>query len=571
MATYWEWNDAIASSVARRLIRGEALYLSVDEDTLITIGFQTFPEVDARNVVHDFECAIREECVSDGRVYLPPPTSRNEEAPPRCIAFLGAMVLAAHRMAPDDDIAEINYFTRLREILGLVGEGGRPPGLGPPGAPEESLWWAFNNWSMRNEWQPTAEQGPEGAMKYTNYPLSQTLLRQGDKGRLEDEFSAAQDVLGRDSDRERVGGWFFNRANHFTTSHIRRLAQESTTDRFNAIVDAVHAVYMSTDWDRSDSEGATTRHRSGQGRLTAGLYRQTDPIFGTITYHLFPRRQPGAAQLDLEAVRDGERMLLHRDRDGQFRPLWPIDPSGGESYEILGDPQITELYLPARDFWILTRDQFDESSGTYASRGTPRLGETFLLLCRKECKDQLNILRDEALLIWNGDPTEVSGHDQWLEYRECMVLSASWDGIVPQMPNLFDELRPRTRASLSLHGGLKTRQRYTWLEGYMPELSITSFDRAWRVRVTDASSRDEGPLLDETVSSNTAIDLSDIGAGDYWVEVLAGDRSADRRYMRVVSWDSLQPADPGRRFGTPIGGLILRGGLLVDGNGEAGE
>ena len=152
------------------------------------------------------------------------PTSRNEEAPPRCIAFLGAMVLAAHRMAPDDDIAEINYFTRLREILGLVGEGGRPPGLGPPGAPEESLWWAFNNWSMRNEWQPTAEQGPEGAMKYTNYPLSQTLLRQGDKGRLEDEFRAAQDVLGRDSDRERVGGWFFNRANHFTTSHIRRLA-----------------------------------------------------------------------------------------------------------------------------------------------------------------------------------------------------------------------------------------------------------------------------------------------------------------------------------------------------------
>ena len=571
MASYLEWNDAIASSFTRGLLRGEALYLSVDEDTLITIGAQTFPDLDAKDVVQDFESAIREECVSNGRVYLPSPASEYAETPPRCIAFLGAMVLAAHRMAPDDDIAEINYFTRLREILGLVGEGGRPRGLSPPGAPEEPLWLAFNNWSMRNEWQPTTERGPEGAMKYTNYPLSQSLLRQGDKERLEDEFRAAQDILGRDSDRERVGGWFFNRANLFTTSHIRRLAQESTTDRFDAIVDAVHTVYMSTDWDRSDSDGANTGSRAGQGRLSAGLYRQANPIFGTITYHLFPRRQPGVAQVSLDAMRDGERMPLHRDRDGQFRPLWPIDPGGGESYEVVGDPRVTELHLPARDFWVLTRDRLDESPGAYASRGTPRLGETFLLLCRKECEDQLNILKDEGLISWNGDPVEVPGHDRWLEYRECMVLSASWDGIVPQLPDLFDELRPRTRASISLQGGLKTGQRDTWLEGHMPELSITSFDRAWRVRVTDVSNLDEGPLLDDTVSSNTAVGLSHVGAGDYWVEVLAGDRSADRRYIRVLSWEALQPSEPGRRFGTPIGGLILQGGLLVDGNGEVVE
>ena len=571
MVTYLEWNDAIANSFTWGLLRGEALYLSVDEDALITMGAQTFPELDARDVVQDFECAIREECVSGERVYLPPPTAGCDEGPPRCIAFLGAMVLAAHRMAPDDNIAEINYFTRLREILGLVGGGGRPRGLGSPGAPEEALWLAFNSWAMKNEWQPSAERGPEGAMKYINYPLSQSLLRQGDKGRMEDEFRGAQDVLGRDADRERVGGWFFNRANRFTTSHIRRLALESTTDRFDAIADAVHAVYMSTDWDQSDSDGLTTRHRMGQGRLTAGLYRQADPIFGTITYHLFPRRQPGVAEFDLYAIRNGMRMPLHRDRDGQFRPLWPIDPGGGESYEVVGDPRVTELHLPERDFWVLTRDRLDESSETYASRGTPRLGETFLLLCRKECNDQLNILKDEGLISWNGDPVEVPGHDRWLEYRECMVLAASWDGIVPQMLDLFDELRPRTRASISLQGGLKTGQRDTWLEGHMPELSITSFDRAWRVRVTGVSSLDEGPLLDESVSSNTAIDLSHIGAGDYWVEVLVGDRSADRRYIRVLSWDELQPSAPGGRFGTPVGGFILQGALLVDGNREVVE
>jgi len=571
MATYLEWNDAIANSFTGGLLRGEALYLSVDEDSLITMGAQAFPELDADNVVQDFECAIREACVSGGRVHLPSTTAGSKDGPPRCIAFLGAMVLAAHRMAPEDDIAEINYFTRLREILGLVGEGGRPRGLGSPGAPEEVLWLAFNSWAMRNEWQPTAERGPEGAMKYTNYPLSQSLLRRGDKERMENEFRAAQDLLGRDSDRERVGAWFFNRASHFSTSHIRRLALESTTDRFDAIADAVHAVYMSTDWDRSGSNGSTTRQRLGQGRLTAGLYRQAEPIFGTITYHLFPRRQPGVVEIEMDAIRDGMRIPLHRDRDGQFRPLWPIDPGGGESYEVVGDPRVTELHLPERDFWVLTRDRLDESSGAYASRGTPRLGETFLLLCRKECEDQLNILKDEGLISWNGDPVEVPGHDRWLEYQECMVLSASWDGIVPQMLDLFDELRPRARASISLQGGLKTGQRDTWLEGHMPELSITSFDSAWRVRITDVSSLDEGPLLDESVSSNTAIDLSHIGAGDYWVEVPAGNRSVDRRYIRVLSWDALQPSVSVGRFGTPVGGFILQGGLLVDGNREVDE
>ena len=37
-----------------------------------------------------------------------------------------------------------------------------------------------------------------------------------------------------------------------------------------------------------------------------------------------------------------------------------------------------------------------------------------------------------------------------------------------QMPELFDELRPRNRASISLRGGLNAGRRDTWLEGYLP-------------------------------------------------------------------------------------------------------
>ena len=570
MATYLEWNEAIADFFTRGLMRSEALYLSVDEDTLMAIGSQRFSELDVDEVVHDFESALRKECVRGEQILLPPIAAGSEGGPPHCIAFLAGMVLAAHRMAPEDDIAEINYFTRLREILGVIGESGRPRGLRPP-APEEPLWVAFNDWAIRNEWQPTAERGPEGTMKFTNYPLSQSLLRQGDKGRLEREFRDTVAELGRESDRERIGGWFFNRATAFSTSHIRKLAQESTTDRFDAIVDAVHRVYMSIDWEQSSPDHGMSRRWAGPRRLTAGLYREADPLFGSITYYLFPRRYPGEIQRELSVIRDGECESMHRDKDGQFRPLWPVDPDGGENYEVIGDPRVTELQLPARDFWVLTRDRFDDSSGTYASRGAPRLGETFLLLCRKQCEDQLNILKDEGLLFWDGSAVHVPDHDQWVEYRECMVLSSSWGGIVPQIPGLFDELRPHTRASISLRGGLKAGQRDTWIEGHMPELFITSFDTTWRIRITEVSQLDAKPLFDGVVNSNISIDLSHIGSGDYWVEILENGRSVDRRYMRVLPWGLLEPTVPTQAFGTPVGKFILRGGLLTDRNNTVNQ
>ena len=117
-------------------------------------------------------------------------------------------------------------------------------------------------------------------------------------------------------------------------------------------------------------------------------------------------------------------------------------------------------------------------------------------LRRKEYEDQLTILKDEGLLNWAGDPVESPDYDGWVEYRECLVLSSGWDGIIHQMPELFDELRPRNRASISLRGGLSAGRRDTWLEGYLPCFFITSFDPTWRVAVTNLSLLDAEPAMD---------------------------------------------------------------------------
>ena len=559
MASYFEWNEAIARFFAERVPRGDALYLNVDEDTLVEIASYAFSEEGQADPVIDFELAVEEECVSGGRVTLPGTTPQEPTGAPACLAFLSAMVLAAYRMAPEDGISEINYFTRLRGILGLPDGNGRPPGMSPP-APEETLWVSLNLWAVNNELQPSAERGPEGPTKYTNYSLSQLLLREGDKGKLEWEFRRAENDLGRDADRERVGGWFFNRASGFSTSHIRSLASEATAERYDAIVDAVYGVYTAIDWVHPGSEG--TRW-GAPGWLTAGLYREFNPLSGQIAYHMYPRRQSKEIRGRLEILHDGSPEMLQRSRDGHFRPLWPVAPAGGETYQVIGDPRFAELRIPARSFWVLTRDPFDDSSRIFASRGSPRLGETFLLLCRKECEDQLTILKDEGLLNWAGDPVESPDYDGWAEYRECLVLSSGWDGIIPQMPELFDELRPRNRASISLRGGLSAGRRDTWLEGYLPCLFITSFDSTWRITVTNLSLLDTEPAMDDTVTANEAVELPHLAAGDYLIEVMSGGKSADRRQVRVLSWEALEPADPRTTFGTPVGDYFLNGGSLV--------
>ena len=99
MASYFEWNEAIARFFVEGIPSGDALYLSVDEDTLVEIASYAFSEEEPTNPVIDFELAVEEECVSGGRVTLPGTAPQEPSGAPACLAFLSAMVLAAYRMA----------------------------------------------------------------------------------------------------------------------------------------------------------------------------------------------------------------------------------------------------------------------------------------------------------------------------------------------------------------------------------------------------------------------------------------------------------------------------------------
>ena len=564
MANYAEWNKAIAEYFVKGMPDSSIIYLSVDEGVLMDIGTR-FEQSEANHVdwIEDFTRAVRSECVVDTQISLERLSDYQSDRLPYCVAFLAAMVLAAHRMVgedtEDETIAQINYFKRLRQVFGVPAEeGGRPDGLQPAGV-EESLWQSWNWWLIQNGLLPSAEKGESTNYAYINYPLSQALLREGDRKSVERLFREREKSgqLGRVWDRDTVGSWIRDQV--LSLRHLRELIQESDFKRYDAITDAIYDIYISIDWDQASPE-----HLTVQRRLTAGLYRVEDFIRGIVDYRLYPRQPRQLQNKTLEVIQNGRTHLLIAERLGWFLPLWCADPAGGMSYEVRGHPQINELILPERKFWILVRDPENEASGVFAGWRHPGLGETFLLLCRKEYVNQMEIFKQEALLKWDHD---FSINDDWVEYRECMILSPSWEGIIPQHQDLYDALKPTVSATISLKGGLRVPNQSGYLEGYAPEMTIIAFDDSVELKLLDVSRPDE-PIMDEIVKTNQPINYPDLGSGDYLIKAYNLGKLATQRGFRIAPWDSLDCRQPKEAFSVEVEKFRLQGAIIKTSESE---
>ncbi len=389
MATYDKWNKAIAEYFVSGLSSGATVYLSVDEAALMDIGARfEQSEIDHVNWVEDFIEAVQSKCAIGDTVYLPRGSGYQSDRILPCVAFLAAMVLAAHYMIGEETegeiISQINYFKRLRQVLGLSDEEtGRPEGLLPAGI-EEDLWLIWNRWLIGNGWLHSAEHGQSNYNKFINYPLSQALLREADQEVLERLFrqQVNSGQLSRVCDRDTISFWVRNQ--QFGSRHLRDLIQESDFRRYEAVTDAVFEVYTSIDWDQ-EFDATSGIRQIGKRRMTAHLYRVEDGVMGDVKYYIYPRQPRQLGGETLTVVHNNSVYPLREERQGWFMPLkWRVDPAGGVSYEVRGHPQIKELMLPERKFWILTCDPENETSGVFAGWKHPGLGENFILLCKKE-------------------------------------------------------------------------------------------------------------------------------------------------------------------------------------------
>jgi hypothetical protein len=566
MASYETWNTALLSYFIEGVPRSSTIFLSIDNDILAQVGRSLTHEATARlpgiaetapdlAAVRDFCAAIRS-CVveSQERINLRAIRGRNGRGEPAGLAFLCAMVLAASWMAEEEDISEINYFRRLREVLALSSGEGRPPGMSPGGDAEEPLWLEWNRWLQEHGYLPSADHG-DGPRKYINYPLSQALLRHADKDRLCSLFYERQWLRDWDADTLFV---HVQREAHHLPQHLRELLN-AQRQRRQAVAEAIYELH---EFWRENLYSGAVRLGSGSTNLRAGLFRIEDALFGTIAYHLYPRALRGRAPSQIQVRQDDKLWSLVPDQPGWYQPLGPLSEDeldAGTRYRIEQPQDLGFLVLPQRRFWILVQDPENPESGAYASWTGPQLAEPFILLTKRDLLPQLEHLRGEGLIEWSGEPEPLfSG--KWVEIRDCMAVSEAWSGVFIDDQELYEALRPSMTLSVSISGGLRVPNRGGWVEGYGPQITIFGFDIEADVCIMRVA--DGHTFFDQPQRTNTPFSVPWPGLGDYRVEASSAGHSASPRLIKILSWQDLRLTIPERRDVLRLVGHQICGALV---------
>lgn len=563
MASYDDWNSAIARAFTEGVASGTPVYLAIDESTLEAIGGSAgWTSVPGRTWTADFLAALTE--IARDEVNLPALKRRTSlDNPPRGVAFLAAMVLAASRMAEDEEHSDNAYFTRLCEVLELPPVGGglhgsqRPLGLEGAGA-EEPLWLAWNAWLLRRGLLPTASRGSGISDKFVSYPLQQALVRDADRQRLEARFAAREGQLPAHCDPGTLAA--IMGSPRWPTAHLSQLMQQDTYRRA-AAEDAVFEAYEAWRSWREQRQAADGTRAPAIRRLAAGVFREWDPVFDEVSYRLLPRMRRGIdPSLRPRLQQGGDDVILRPLRAGWYEPAGVLEAEaldGGLRLPLSGLPGIDAVDLPQRSFWMLVPDPEDPESGQLASWGPPRLGEPFILLCRESLAKDLELLRAEALVHWEGDPIDtVAG---WREYRGLLAISEAWEGVHTANEQLLLELRPASTLSVSVRGGLRAPSG-AWLAGSGPEVVVHGFERNGELMVM---TEDGALLAARPFRVNEPVEgLAWDRPGSFKVQATTPGEASEQRIVRVAAWDQLVAREPAEPQARCVGGFTLRGASL---------
>lgn len=191
---YDSWNAAIAKTFFSNQSSGKLVYLDLDEDMWPTISEQ----VDSRgeNTKDKFLDAVKRtiKFEKDGWVFnyhleKVEDWKENRTGPPPCIALLALFVVVAEGMISDEKYSSTNYYGRLAETLDVRDKNNKTRLQKSFSRQSLKLWDTLNEWLESNDGRfgvPTAFSFDH--RKYVGVPISQALVRAGDRKHLPNCF-----------------------------------------------------------------------------------------------------------------------------------------------------------------------------------------------------------------------------------------------------------------------------------------------------------------------------------------------------------------------------------------------
>ena len=394
-----------------------------------------------------------------------------------CPPFLGLLaivVLAAVHMARENRISSTNYYTRLRELLGLEGRG-QPRGYGGT-IPK---FWAHLAWWMDEKnggslGKCTVVKDERQRNKNIGFALSQTLIRRADRQRLTHFFQWMDLEPGEDISSEeflaRFRVWASGRAGLSPGIHVM-LADDHFAPRLGeALTDEAAR------WD-----GLL---RDDKGRKVGRIY---------LTLELAPAVSVGLAAERPEGFPEAARFLAtgHHEVDisspveGWYSnlPSDLLDAALGNGLRMLSGEYALEF---APDFVIPLRQNAD--LGLWASVRDVTPGEPHCLLVQESRRPEvLSFLKEFAVEQWStiGGPSVPKG---WFALRGVVI------GPVPAYDGPLRRLVPSVKNRLTLQGGLPLREHRLFLSEGEPDVWIpTASDNKELDFIVDGMGRKVSP------------------------------------------------------------------------------
>jgi len=543
-AEYDRWNTVIADVMFPELDHMAPVYLDLEDEMLEEIATAMGIQAgEVEGALADAVAATLDH--SSPRLIFKQHTSRlwqwskgDSTATPPLLALLAVFSLAAERMTKGDGLAGANYFGRLHEILNI---------------PQDELWIngsyrkvAERYWATLNTWL-TDLGGRRGVPtayavghRYVGLPISQALVRRGDRERLVVFFQRFGFAPGSEvppSELETVLDLWMKQIPCPATKNLGRLWIKGQA---RSRIAQAAAVALSA-WDGRVAEGREDGGGRDHGRIALSLEMGGFPKrrfkISILVYAAHPERE-----------RDAVVLSQHREAQVTLAPAIPGALSLGQSVE-LDSANLLEGTLRLRD--TLTGIEIsrhpkrmlvfrqDPLSMRWIETEQVMLGDDVTLVANVDLEQRLfSVLDVIARPGWEPIKDGFPGlPDGWFVVRGVEIFSHPGD-LIPARLNDLGALIPLTTTQLKIAGGfaLPGATRGKWHSWAPPEIrAISDVPGGFTVRLVDLNSHatDEGAFENEAVECLLAewhdngegvrvADLADceLEDGDYRVELV---------------------------------------------------
>lgn len=544
---YYRWNDILAEVLFPRLDVSAPVYLDLEPETLAEIGARSGVAEDAvvdtlaRVVGATVDLAgtngfrIHRSMLSEWR------TGSREETYP-LVALLAVFSLAAERMASGGGMSASNYYGRLSELLGGV-----PEKLGQSYRRDaEPFWGGLNLWLATIGGERGLPTAYSVGLRYVGLAISQALVREADRRRLE-RFFVHFDLAPRSDlpPAELVpllGSWIEQSPTPASQHLVKLWRKESLQDRVAEV-----AATLLSEWD--GVENATDEVGGARGRVVLTLSLKSFPRRGLRVVPQFFLPEP---TLGRDVVLKGEQEEKVRLEPRSLGSMGFADPGlvGAESLLegvlTIEDDRAGQVTRTPRRLVVFRRDDLTASWGEVKQ---VLMGDDVMILVADRVKaETLAILREVARPGWVEEESLDGVPPGWTLIRDVEVFSRPLKG--DELGLDLRALVPLTSSQLKFAGGfsLPGPARNRWHSQRPPELrAVTDSGEPFVIRLLDLGAPDqilEAPEVLEywgdegTGSIIQGLDEVDLEDGDYAVELVVGGVIRSRKEFSLRSSDT---------------------------------